>query len=392
MPYKFDANGNPIGYTPKQTAKQTPNNQAAPASNKTDLFSKADAYSDIGNYSYPNDLLSPIGIYGGNYVIFYINIATDSKLVTRDKIETVEDNTPRDRGDLIGMGLTKAQLIGGNGIATSIEGAIAGGLLSGNVKGAAEGATKGALVGGAVSGIIAASALDATSSQKRLKTAIALHIPNDLSINYGVEWSENDTAGLAMGASLFKSGSDTAVEILKALNTMGKDSDVTGAIKKTGGTVGAIATSLALSKGPQGAGNSVATGLASNPKKEQVFKGVNFRTFSFNYKFFPRSSPESQNVMNIIKEFKLHMHPEFKDANNFVYVYPSEFDITYYSNGNENNKIHRHTSCVLTDMSVNYTPNGMFNTFADGMPTQIDITLSFRELGLLTKDKIKAGL
>jgi hypothetical protein len=40
-------------------------------------------------------------------------------------------------------------------------------------------------------------------------------------------------------------------------------------------------------------------------------------------------------------------------------------------------------------MSVNYTPNGMFNTFDDGMPTQIDITLNFRELALLTKDKIK---
>jgi hypothetical protein len=43
-------------------------------------------------------------------------------------------------------------------------------------------------------------------------------------------------------------------------------------------------------------------------------------------------------------------------------------------------------------MTINYTPNGMFTTFPDGMPTQIDITLAFRELALLTKDKVKDGL
>lgn len=376
MPYKFDANGNATGYTPKQPSAQTPNNQVAPASNKSQLFSKADAYSDIGNYSYPNDLLSPIGIYGGNYVIFYINIATDSKLVTRDKIETVEDNTPRDRGDLIGMNLTSNQLIASSAILGAGGGALAGGVAVGKLKTTAASALAGGAIAGGATAVVTTQAPDAKRSQKRLKTAIALHTPNNLSINYGVEWSEADTKGLAMAGSL-------ATEIMKALDSKSKDSDVTGS------AVG-IATNIALSKAPQGVG--VATGLAANPKKEQVFKGVNFRTFSFDYKFFPRSSSESQNVMNIIKEFKLHMHPEFKDANNFVYVYPSEFDITYYSNGKENDKIHRHTSCVLTDMSVNYTPNGMFNTFADGMPTQIDITLSFRELGLLTKDKIKAGL
>ena len=86
------------------------------------------------------------------------------------------------------------------------------------------------------------------------------------------------------------------------------------------------------------------------------------------------------------------MHPEFKDTNNFVYIYPSEFDIMYFANGKENRNLHRHTSCVLTSMSVNYTPNGMFSTFANGMPTQINMTLEFRELALLTKDKVKDGL
>jgi hypothetical protein len=96
--------------------------------------------------------------------------------------------------------------------------------------------------------------------------------------------------------------------------------------------------------------------------------------------------------MNIINEFKLHMHPEFKDSNKFLYIYPSEFDISYYTNGSENLHLHRHTSCVLTELAINYTPNAAFTTFENGMPTQINVTMNFRELSLMDKDKIMEGL
>ena len=57
------------------------------------------------------------------------------------------------------------------------------------------------------------------------------------------------------------------------------------------------------------------------------------------------------------------MHPEFKDASNFIYIYPSEFDIEYCFGEGQNQKIHRISSCVLTEMNVNYSPNGVFSTF-----------------------------
>jgi hypothetical protein len=46
---------------------------------------------------------------------------------------------------------------------------------------------------------------------------------------------------------------------------------------------------------------------------------------------------------------------------------------------------------VLTDLNINYTPNGSFTTFANGMPTQINIQMTFKELAILTKDQIQAG-
>jgi hypothetical protein len=341
---------------------------------------KFDAKYRVANYSYPEDLFSNDGIYGGNYAIFYINIASGSKLIPPGGGESMNDLTPRDRGDLVGMGLSAAQLTAASAVTGATEGSIGGGLLTGNSSGAKRGGIGGGITGAAAGALVG---FQGTREQKRLKTAIALHIPNNLSINYSVTYSDEDTAAFAMGAAVVQQ----SWELAKALTLQSNNSDVTG-------TALGIGTNLALSKAPGGLGSglSAASGLAANPKKEQVFKGVNFRTFSFEYKFFPRNSSEAQKVLNIIEQFKYHMHPEFKDGNNFVYIYPSEFDIFYYNSGKENTKVHRHTSCVLTDMSINYAPNGMFNTFSDGMPTQIDITLQFRELALLTKEKVKDKL
>jgi len=379
-------------------ADTTPATQAAPASPpKPNLYTPrgeadkfVDGKYDIKNYSYPSDLYDSRGKYGGNYAIFYINVSSESKLLKEDGVQTVGDYAPNDRGDLVGQGLTAAQLATAGGVVGIVEGGIAGGLFAGGTKGGVDAngkktmppALKGAIAGGGVGAAVGAIVgSQGSRSQKRLKTAIALHIPNNLSVTYSMVWSEDDTSALAMAAGAVQQG----WEVMKGSSNKGNNTDVSG-------TGAAILTNIALSKGPNQAGNSVATGLAANPKKEQVFKGVNFRTFSFDYKFFPRSWYEAQNVRNIIDQFKYHMHPEFKDSNNFVYIYPSEFDIFYYQDNEENLNLHRHTSCVLTDMTINYTPNGMFSTFADGSPTQIDVTLTFRELALLTKDKVKDGL
>jgi hypothetical protein len=330
---------------------------------------------NVKSHSYPNDLMASDGRYGGNYVIFYINIATDSKLKPPEsELVAVNEVPVRDRGDLIAQNLSG----GAGGQLTTAQGTLAaGGAFLGKFLGAGgTGVAAGALatVGAGVTASVAASA---SRQQRRLKTAIALHVPNQLSIRYGMQWSEDDTFALAAAAA-------SGTEIAKAIQS--KDA------KNLSEPAKAIVANLALSKGPNAGAISAATGLAANPRKEQVFKGVDFRTFQFDYQFFPRSMEEAENVMRIINEFKFHMHPEFKDNNNFLYIYPSEFDISYFQGGQENLNLHRHTSCVLTEMNINYTPNGTFTTFPNGMPTQINVTMNFRELALLTKQKVRDGL
>jgi hypothetical protein len=345
---------------------------------------------ELASMSFPADITNNPE-YGGNYVVFYINVNIESKMGKNDSIAKIPDNmVQRDRGALIAM---NQKMFGDDATAAKRTGFVAlnaaGQVLAGIGAGGLAAGAKGALIGGtanaapAAIGVGVASTQSGTLSraQKRLKTAIALYIPNQLSVRYGMQWSEEDTfAYQAAGA-----GTNA---ILKAMGTGGTQGLTKEALGDAAGVVGA----MGLKSDKQGAAASAALGLAANPKKEQIFKGVDYRTFAFDYQFFPRDASEADNVMSIIKAFKYHMHPEFKDDNEFLYVYPSEFDVEYYANSKTNKYLHRHTSCVLTEMSVNYTPNGQFNTFENGQPTQINITLQFKELALLTNTKIDEGL
>jgi hypothetical protein len=56
----------------------------------------------------------------------------------------------------------------------------------------------------------------------------------------------------------------------------------------------------------------------------------------------------------------------------------------------ENDYYNKIATCVLENVAVDYTP-GAVRSFADGSPTQITMTLVFKETETLTKDKINAG-
>ena len=321
-----------------------------------------------------------------------MNVAIDSKLLKDPSVQTVDDATPRDAGDAAAT--SNKYQSGAAGVVAGQTGvALAGLAVSGNLTSQTSGinasgstytstgissATYKTLGTAAVgAGVLSSVASTFSGQKKRLATAIALHTPNNLSTTYSVNYDEEDTDTFAMGLAAV---GEISPAFKKAAEQRGM-SDVSGSI-----AAAVLAQGLKL---PGSAGISKVTGLAPNPRKEQIFKHVNFRQFTFDYQFYPRDAREAENVLNIIYQFKLHMHPEFKDANNFLYIYPSEFDIFYYNGGQENLNINRHTSCVLTDMVVNYSPNGQFTSFANGMPTQINVTLTFKELATLTKEKIQ---
>jgi len=168
----------------------------------------------IENMSYPIDLMSPIGEYGGNYVVFYINVAIDSKLLKDPSVQTVDDATPRDVGDAAAT--SNKYQSGAGGLVAGQTGVALGGLALGggltsqtsgiNASGSTytstgiSSATYKTLGTAAVgAGGISSVASTFSGQKKRLATAIALHTPYNLSTTYSVNYDEEDTDTFGMG-------------------------------------------------------------------------------------------------------------------------------------------------------------------------------------------------
>jgi hypothetical protein len=336
--------------------------------NTVGVASEASGYK-LNDLTYPEDLFGTLD-YGGNYVVFFINVSEDSTLLSSGASTAYKgDVPPRLRGQGIAAAADKNVV---TGIAT-VLGATAGTALGSGPLGAV-------IAGGGTAAVPTPAGGKLTRPQKRLDTAIALYMPNQLNIRYGVQYEEETMMVLA-----------AAGKVSEIVNNAIGDGNFDA--KSAGSAARNFIANQAISKDvPGAAAAAFGAGVAANPKKEQVFKGVDFRSFQFNYQFFPRSETEARKVLDIIQTFKLHMHPELKGDDGFLYIYPSEFDIMYFNGGSQNGAVHKHTSCVLKEMNVNYSPQGQFNAFKNGMPVQINIDMTFLELGLLTKKEIQEGL
>jgi len=359
-----------------------PINDRIKLQNTRSSFNQNGQYS-VSNLMYPENLISVnsnskhpnVGgtEYGNNYVIFYINISDSSKLIKEQKQETVSDIPQIDKTRLAGQKITEDQAATG----MTVEGMVAGGALRGD--------TSGAVIGGGIGNfgakVIGTQSPTFSKQMKRLAAAIALHTPNQHSARYSANYDDVSTSAFQLA---MKGGEGFIRAVTEGVSKRAISNESSQLTKD-------IAATVVMNTLPGKDSMSAITGLATNPKKEQVFRGVDFRTWNFEYQFFPRSRQEMENVQNIIYMFKLHMHPEYKDANNFLYIYPSEFDIVHYNGTTENLNLPRHTSCVLTEMVVNYTPQTQFTSFEYGAPTQINIQLTFKELVQMSKERIQEG-
>jgi hypothetical protein len=143
-------------------------------------------------------------------------------------------------------------------------------------------------------------------------------------------------------------------------------------------------------------GFTAITGTVVNPILEMIYRSPNFRSFQFDFTFYPRSPKEALEVQNIIERLRFHQSPELvKNSEGFL-IPPSEFDIVFYYNGKQNPNIPPVATCVLTDIQVNYAPNGWSayeqagspepTLGGTGTPIATQVTLQFQETTYLTKD------
>jgi hypothetical protein len=209
------------------------------------------------------------------------------------------------------------------------------------------------------------SILNLTNPRTKNVGTISLYIPDNINFQYGANY---DSSMTLMDAASQISGP-------MGLSLIGK---AAGLISQT------------LNSGPAkliGRG----LGYAFNPQQMVLFQGIDFRPFTMSFTFTPYSRQEADDVAKIIKLFKVHSAP--RNANGgagMFFIPPSQFKVKFLFNGRENTKISKIATCVIENIDVNYTPNG-FATTSDGSPVQTTLNISFKEIELITREKIEQG-
>jgi len=234
----------------------------------------------------------------------------------------------------------------------------------------------------------------------RTKDTIALYMPNGMKADYAVSYknSELGMAGILAPDLAGVSNMDQLVSTLKASGTG-------AAIRDTIADALAVGATTKVAGFLSGADVEGATrkilGKALNPALEAIFTGVDLRNFDFNFRFTPRNESEFRTVDAIIKLFKFHMMPERVPGQNIGrhLIFPSEFDLQFMFGGVENAWIPFASSCVLKNMNVSYGPGGE-SQFLKPIdvpggkappPSEINMSLSFTETEIMTKEKIAEG-
>jgi len=228
-------------------------------------------------------------------------------------------------------------------------------------------------------------------SVRRITDTIALYMPDTLNFDYNQTYSEL-RPGEQLEGKILSAGSGIA-ETLKA-----------------GGSIETVKANLAKTLSPFAfkaltssfgdVGKILFTagtgGAVSNPMLELIYASPSFREFRFDFILYPRSQREAVEVNNILNRLRFHQAPELVKNTGGAFLYPpSEFDISFYYNGQINPNIPRISTCVLTGIQTDYAPNG-FAAYevpgqnkagfgGTGMPVAIRLSLSFKETEYLVK-------
>ena len=128
------------------------------------------------------------------------------------------------------------------------------------------------------------------------------------------------------------------------------------------------------------------TGAIANPNMELLFDGPELRTFSFQFLLAPRSQEEAKTLIQILRFFKQGMAP-IRTKSRLFLKSPHTFQLSYRnSKGQDHKYLNKFKECALANFGVNYTPNGNYSTYEDGVMTAYQMTMTYRELNPIYND------
>ena len=130
--------------------------------------------------------------------------------------------------------------------------------------------------------------------------------------------------------------------------------------------------------------------MVMNPNMELLFGGPTMRNFGFTFKLSPRSKKEAETVIKIMRFFKQGM-AVIRSQSQYFLKAPHTFKLEYIKKTTRDSQevhpyLNRFKECALSSCTVQYTPDGNYNTYSDGVMTSYSMQLGFSELEPIFND------
>lgn len=261
-------------------------------------------------------------------------------------------------------------------------------------------------VGGAVDEVIDATKKTANSvgrffenskltagTERYLNESVALYMPTPVTIADGVSINNADLGILgASTATAIEQGSGVVSAIGDAVGTAGKS-----LIEGLKGNLSGDAASLLASRvaaGLPGQTDAVrgALRVTPNPNTRMIFRSVNIREFSFDFKMVPTSVEEQNHIRNIVSFFRRNLYPEtiplegLDTSVSAGYKFPNIFQVNLIYDGRDLGEKNPNLSfkhMYLKSFSASYNNTGGF--YKDGEFNEVSIQVAFAEEFTLDK-------
>ena len=264
---------------------------------------------------------------------------------------------------------------------------------------------------------------------KKLDDDILMYMPQDVSTSMSTSWGGKEitnTAALALrGYANLTTGGDIAGAI-KAVGsgvpgfTKGLPSSVAAGLVNMGLNATGAQTNLGMNDILGGT-----AGVITNPNTEMLFGGPSIRNIGFKFKMAARSEREAKNMLTICRRFQYHASAKFSatspiiggvikglsnlgnsnkpkkektqvsddqifdyaNSNNFIGV-PDLCLFKYMTGNNVNTYLNQYKACALTNVDVNFTPDGSYSTLVGGYPSAVELTVGLVETKIIYQGEI----
>ena len=247
---------------------------------------------------------------------------------------------------------------------------------------------------------------NAINNESKRESSIALYIPpNAMKTGFSGNYANEEGAALKAATATGFSNIKNPLSFSKDWFGVGDAAAGAWSGMKSAAD-GSVSGALGIgAKIADKAGFAGATGVAVNNHMALVYKGpTDFRTHDFMFSFWPKDPSEADIVRGILNDFEQGMLPRVgggqinsRRLSAPFFHAPRHYKLKFCkggrSSGNVNPYLFQIKTSVITSMQVNHDPEGIVSFHPDGSPVHTTLTLSFKEIELVTsEDAVDAKL